>query len=155
MAIEIERKFLLTSDSWKQNADAGTLYRQGYLTEAGDRASVRVRISGDQARLNIKSATLGVYRREYEYAVPLADAAEMLEELCGSIVEKVRYLVRHGQHTWEVDVFSGANDGLVVAEIELGSEDEAFERPDWLGDEVSDDFILIFPLSLPVIGSNR
>ncbi|HEB92384.1 MAG TPA: CYTH domain-containing protein [Gammaproteobacteria bacterium] len=139
MATEIERKFLLLDDSWRRDADAGISMRQGYLIGA-KRASVRVRISGEHAHLNIKSATLGVQRQEYEYEIPLADAGELLDTLCERpLIEKNRYHVRHGEHTWEIDVFSGDNAGLVVAEIELGSADENFARPDWLGEEVSHD----------------
>ncbi len=144
MATEIERKFLLLNDNWRARADAGTALRQGYLSRVtGDnamRSSVRVRTDGKHAFLNIKSATLGIRRQEYEYPLPLADAEAMLAELCvGALVEKVRYHVRLGAHLWEIDVFSGDNAGLVVAEIELAHEDEPFERPDWLGAEVSDD----------------
>lgn len=144
MPIEIERKFLVTSDAWREAADAGVRYRQGYLTrvigDAQAKASVRVRTAGEQAWLNIKSAELGVRRLEYEYAIPLAEAEEMLDALTlGRRVEKTRYHVRVGGHIWEVDVFEGENAGLVVAEIELDAEDEAFERPVWVGEEVSDD----------------
>ncbi|MBI5463074.1 MAG: CYTH domain-containing protein [Gammaproteobacteria bacterium] len=144
MAIEIERKFLVLNDDWRAAADAGTQYRQGYLSRVTGpeavRSSVRVRTDGERAFLNIKSATLGIRRQEYEYAIPLADAEAMLAELCvGARVEKTRYHVRVGAHVWEIDVFGGANTGLIVAEIELGHEDEVFERPDWLGAEVSDD----------------
>ncbi|MCF6211385.1 MAG: CYTH domain-containing protein [Gammaproteobacteria bacterium] len=139
MATEIERKFLLLNDSWRRDADAGISMRQGYLVGA-KRASVRVRVSGERAHLNIKSATLGVERQEYEYGIPLADAEELLDTLCERpLIEKTRYHVRHGKHTWEIDVFSGDNAGLVVAEIELDSADENFARPDWLGEEVSHD----------------
>lgn len=139
MATEIERKFLIRDDRWRQQADAGQRIAQGYLIGARD-ASVRVRIEGDQANLNIKSATLGIYRQEYEYSIPLEDAREMLDNLCEKpIIDKVRYHVSHAGHLWEIDVFEGENAGLVVAEIELDSEDEAFEQPDWLGQEVSDD----------------
>lgn len=139
MATEIERKFLIRDDRWRQQADAGQRIAQGYLIGARD-ASVRVRIEGDQANLNIKSATLGIYRQEYEYPIPLEDAREMLDNLCEKpVIDKVRYHVSHAGHLWEIDVFEGENAGLVVAEIELDSEDEAFEQPDWLGEEVSDD----------------
>ncbi len=139
MAQEVERKFLLRSSAWREHADAGERMRQGYLVGA-QRASIRVRVAGEQAWLNIKSATLGVERREYEYPIPLSDAEEMLAELCERPqIEKVRYEVPWGGHTWEVDVFEGDNEGLVVAEIELGDAEEAFERPPWLGEEVSDD----------------
>lgn len=139
MAIEIERKFLLKDNSWQDEADAGTDYQQAYLV--GSRAaSVRVRIEGDKARLNIKSATLGITRQEYEYPIPMDDAQNLLHDLCEQpVIEKTRYHVMHAGHEWEIDVFKGANAGLVVAEIELSDENAAFARPDWLGEEVSDD----------------
>jgi adenylate cyclase len=144
MATEIERKFLLADDGWKPLADAGVVIRQGYLNTSSPnhqgKSSVRVRIAGEHANLNIKGATLGVTRQEYEYPIPLADASELLDTLAdGPLIEKTRYHVRHGTHTWEIDVFAGDNQGLVVAEIELAAADEGFERPSWLGEEVSDD----------------
>lgn len=144
MAIEIERKFLVLNDSWRAAADAGLQLKQGYLSrvtgDAAVRSSVRVRTDGEQAFLNIKSATLGIRRQEYEYPLPLVDAEEMLTNLCvGAVVEKTRYHVHAGAHVWEIDVFSGANTGLIVAEIELNDEAETFVRPDWLGAEVSAD----------------
>lgn len=144
MATEIERKFLLANDDWRAEADAGMLMRQGYLTSSlpsqAPKSSIRVRISGDKADLNIKGATLGITRQEYDYPIPLADANELLDSLAdGPLIEKTRYHVQHGAHTWEIDVFAGDNEGLVVAEIELGAEDEHFERPPWLAEEVSDD----------------
>ncbi|RRQ20097.1 CYTH domain-containing protein [Thiohalobacter thiocyanaticus] len=147
MPIEIERKFLVTSDAWREQADAGVRYRQGYLTrvigETDVKASVRVRTAGDKAWLNIKSAELGIRRLEYEYAIPLTEAEEMLDSLSlGRLVEKTRYHVPVAGHVWEVDVFEGDNRGLVVAEIELQSEDEAFTLPDWAGADVSDDRVL-------------
>ncbi len=139
MAIEIERKFLLRDDSWQDSADDGIEIRQGYLA-GSEKSSVRVRIAGDKANVNIKSATLGITRQEYEYPIPLAEANEMLDALCeGPLIEKTRYHVFHAKHCWEIDVFSGDNQGMVVAEVELGSVGEDFERPDWLGKEVSDD----------------
>ncbi len=139
MAVEIERKFLLRDESWRDAADSGTRFRQGYLIGA-ERASVRVRIEGDKANINIKSATLGIHRQEYEYPIPLEEAKELLDTLCEQPqISKTRYLVPYGDHTWEIDVFEGDNEGLVVAEVELESEDESFERPPWLGDEVSGD----------------
>lgn len=139
MATEIERKFLVKDDSWRREASDAVVMRQGYISE-GERASIRVRVQGDQAFLNIKSATLGVWRREYDYPIPLGDAEEILDHLCeGPLIEKTRYHVEHAGHTWEVDVFEGDNAGLVVAEIELGSEDEVFEKPAWAGEEVSHD----------------
>lgn len=139
MATEIERKFLIVNDSWRQDADAGTRFRQGYL-HGSDKASIRVRIEGNKARLNIKSATLGVRRQEYEYAIPLADAAEMLDTLCAKpLIEKVRYQVSYGGRLWEVDVFEGDNAGLLVAEVELDREDAPLQLPPWVGREVSNE----------------
>ncbi len=141
MALEIERKFLLQGDAWRAAVTKSTLYRQGYLTSMheGAKASVRVRIEGERGVLNIKSMRLGVMRHEYEYEIPLAEAKEMLDTLCAATLEKTRHLVPYGTHVFEIDEFHGANDGLVVAEIELSTVDEAFERPTWLGQEVSDD----------------
>ena len=141
MALEIERKFLLSSDAWRRAVSQSTLFRQGYLTQSvqGVKASVRVRVEGDQGVLNIKSVRVGMARDEYEYAIPLLDANEMLDTLCGAIVEKTRHLVAVGAHVWEIDEFHGDNAGLIVAEVELAALDEAFERPDWLGIEVTDD----------------
>jgi len=139
MGKEIERKFLLSSSAWRQQVVRSARYRQGYLANNGH-ASVRVRVAGEQANINIKSATLGIERMEYEYPIPLDEAEEMLDQLCsGPLIDKVRHFVEIGDHIWEIDVFSGDNQGLEVAEIELGSSDELFERPDWLGDEVSAD----------------
>ena len=113
--------------------------KQAYLATVA-KASIRVRVARDKAYLNIKSVTLGISRTEYEYVIPLADAEEMLENLVdGAVIDKVRYKVRCGAHVWDLDVFHGANQGLVVAEVELDSEDEAFEMPAWAGQEVSGD----------------
>jgi len=139
MAKEIERKFLLTSDAWRDEVDTSCHYAQGYLSNS-ERVSIRIRTSDEKAYLNFKSATLGISRSEYEYEIPLRDADEMLASFSeGPLIEKVRYFVKRGDHTWEIDVFEGDNAGLVVAEIELQKEDEAFERPAWIGEEVSDD----------------
>ncbi|GAB3685834.1 CYTH domain-containing protein [Salinisphaera aquimarina] len=139
MATEIERKFLVTSDAWRDHAHASEDFEQGYLCGDGP-ASVRIRIEGEAANINIKAAVVGTTRAEYEYPIALADAREMLADLCvAAPVRKTRHWVRHAGHTWEIDVFTGANAPLVVAEIELSSEDEAFEQPPWLGEEVSDD----------------
>jgi adenylate cyclase len=136
MAIEIERKFLVHPD-WPRPS-SGTRLVQGYLTSGGP-ISVRIRASGDQAWLTVKGPTRGLSRAEFEYQVPLEDAREMLALTHAAPIEKTRYLVDHGTHTIEVDVFEGRNSGLVVAEIELGSEIEAFDKPNWLGEEVSTD----------------
>lgn len=143
MGVEIERKFLLVSDAWRARVSRSQRLVQGYLvsaaavTSGAARSSVRVRIGGDQAWLNIKSSTLGVARQEYEYEIPLADAEALLAKLCDGVVEKIRHYVAHANHEFEIDEFFGANDGLVVAELELDHVDEVFERPDWLGPEVS------------------
>jgi len=136
MATEIERKFLVHPD-WPRPT-SGTRLIQGYLTQAGP-VSVRVRSSGDQAWLTVKGPTSGLSRAEFEYEIPPLDAREMLALAQSSPIEKTRYLVPHHAHVFEVDVFEGANAGLVVAEVELDSEDQTLERPSWLGDEVSAD----------------
>ncbi len=139
MAQEIERKFLLLNDQWRKQAKRHDYYRQGYLNDA-TQCSIRVRIANDNAYLNIKSATLGIQRSEYEYKIPMNDANDMLSQFSlGPIIEKTRYFVDIGKHTWEIDVFEGDNKGLVVAEIELAHEDEIFEKPSWLGQEVSNE----------------
>lgn len=138
MSMEIERKFLVRGIAWKTGI-AGTRIRQGYLSLARER-TVRIRATEDEAWLTIKGLTRGISRVEYEYAIPPADARHLLDELClQPLIDKTRYAVRHGGHLWEIDEFHGANQGLIVAEIELGSEAEFFERPPWLGDEVSGD----------------
>jgi adenylate cyclase len=137
MGYEIERKFLVDDDGWRAEAGPGARMCQGYLA-SGRRGSVRVRTSGERAWLNIKGVTLGAKRREFEYPVPLDDALTILDKLCdGPLIDKTRYLVEHAGFTWEVDVFEGANSGLVVAEIELPSEETPFERPAWAGREVT------------------
>jgi len=139
MGTEIERKFLVVDEGWRAAADGGTRMSQGYL-HSGPRVSVRVRVAGDRAWLNIKGATVGVSRAEYEYPIPADEGRRILQELsAGPLIEKVRYLVEHQGSTWEVDVFEGDNLGLVVAEIELDDETEQFARPPWAGEEVSHD----------------
>ena len=139
MATEIERKFLVVNDSWRDAVESEAHVMQGYLSE-GEGATVRVRVKGDAAFLTIKGRAQGISRSEYEYAIPLADAEEMLRELSMSPpIDKTRYLVRCGEHLWELDLFHGANAGLVMAEVELASEDEPFAKPAWAGQEVSDD----------------
>ena len=138
MAVEIERKFLVSGDAWRRDVSRSEPMAQGYLAGPPEsRCSVRVRVAGNGAWLNIKSATLGVERDEYEYAIPRADAERMLATLCGERVEKIRHHVTVGGHLFEVDEFIGDNAGLVVAEIELSHADEPFERPAWLGREVT------------------
>ncbi len=139
MGIEIERKYLVTNDNWQQNADAGIYMIQGYMS-SNDKSSVRIRVNDETANLNIKSKTIGAQRSEFDYAIPVAEAMEMLETLCNKpFIEKTRYHVKFQAHTWEIDVFAGENQGLIVAELELNSIDESFALPDWLGKEVTDD----------------
>jgi CYTH domain-containing protein len=138
MGIEIERKFLPADEGWR-GLGQPTLMRQGYLVADGVR-TVRVRIEGERAVITIKSKSVGASRGEWEYEIPLAEAAELLDGLCEQpLVEKIRHRIAHGAHVWEVDEFLGQNAGLVVAEIELGAEDEAFEKPEWIGREVTGD----------------
>jgi len=138
MGIEIERKFLVVDDSWKKMG-SGALLRQGYLSSDPERI-VRVRIEGCSAVLTVKGRTEGATRNEWEYPIPLDDASNMLERLCEQpLIEKYRYRIPQQGLTWEVDEFLGVNAGLVVAEIELESEDQPFDRPEWIGKEVTDD----------------
>ena len=137
MAVEIEHKFLLASNQWRELVSRSVIYKQGYLSSQPT-SSIRVRISDKQAWLNIKSATIGTQRQEFEYEIPLSDAQEILDTLCAKpIIEKTRHFVIDGDHVWEIDEFYGDNAGLVVAEIELSAEGEVFSKPDWLGDEVT------------------
>ncbi len=143
MGVEIERKFLLKSDEWKAHVTETHVIKQSYLQsglETSQKSSVRIRISNKQANINVKSAELSAVRQEYEYDIPLHDAEQMLSTLCDNvIIEKTRFYVPYGSHLWEVDVFSGENTGLQMAEIELMSLGEDFERPDWIGAEVTND----------------
>ena len=140
MATETERKFLVISDAWRENA-IGVTYKQGYLSREKDK-TVRIRVAGDDGYVTIKGAMAadGISKPEYEYKIPKQDAEEMLANLClPCVIEKVRHRVKHEGHVWEIDVFKGDNEGLTVAEIELSSPDEAFMKPVWLGAEVSHD----------------
>jgi CYTH domain-containing protein len=138
MAKEIERKFLVAHQAWRESVNTIHVYRQGYLSYDSER-TVRVRATEVTGYLTIKGITEGLTRDEFEYEIPLADALALLQLCERPAVEKKRYIVPNGAHVWEVDVFEGVNEGLVVAEIELGSEDEAFDKPNWLGNEVSSD----------------
>ncbi|MGR9012185.1 MAG: CYTH domain-containing protein [Gammaproteobacteria bacterium] len=139
MAIEIEHKFLLANDDWRKDISRSVKYRQGYLS-AQPTSSIRVRISDDHAWLNIKTATIGTHRHEYEYKIPVADAEEILINLCRKpLIEKTRHFVTNDNHLWEIDEFEGDNQGLIVAEIELDETGQAFSKPPWLGKEVTDD----------------
>lgn len=139
MATEIERKFLLLNQDWQEHTNAELHIVQGYLA-TNKFSSTRIRIQNEIANINIKSATLGISRTEFEYAIPVEDARLMLDDLCiKPVIAKTRFTVEHMNHTWEIDVFSAENEGLIVAEIELSSPDEAFEKPSWIGKEVSND----------------
>jgi adenylate cyclase len=138
MGIEIERKFLVTSDAWMGLGEPVQL-RQGYLSSHPSRV-VRVRIEGERAVMTIKGKNVGASRGEWEYPIPMEDAREFLDKLCEQpIIEKYRRRIPYAGFVWEVDEFLGANAGLVVAEIELPSEDQAFDKPDWIGEEVTHD----------------
>ena len=138
MGTEIERKFLLKGEAWRAGAK-GTMYRQGYLNSAKER-TVRIRTVGDKAFLTIKGITVGATRAEYEYPIPFDECNAMLDALAEKpLIEKKRYKISHGGLTWEIDEFFGDNRGLIVAEVELQSEGQAFDKPDWVGDEVTGD----------------
>jgi adenylate cyclase len=139
MGAEIERKYLVKNTLWKPKVETSIPITQGYITRRGN-ASVRVRLTDKNAFVTLKGARNGIQRAEYEYPIPREDAEEMLATLAHQpLVEKTRHLIPNGNHVWELDVFDGANKGLVTAEIELASTDEAFEIPEWVGDDVSDD----------------
>lgn len=139
MATERERKFLVTGEAWRAQVVSERVIRQAYLAST-PHAAIRIRISDDsKAVLTIKSADSGIERSEFEYAVPLADAEAMIALRTGEVIEKRRHVVPAGDLAWEIDVFAGAHDGLVMAEIELPAQDTPFERPGWLGEEVTGD----------------
>jgi len=138
MGTEIERKFLLTGNGWRKLA-IGTRYRQGYLNSNKER-TVRVRTCNGRGFLTIKGISVGAVRMEFEYDIPVEDAEVMLDQLCEKpLIEKDRYKINFGGFTWEVDEFFGENEGLVIAEIELEREDQPFEKPKWIGEEVTGD----------------
>ena len=134
---EIERKFLVEKARWRPQGH-GFSVRQGYLPQAGE-LLVRIRTQDGRAFLTLKGRTTGITRAEFEYEIPAGDATELLPFCRRPLIEKIRYHEEVAGHLWEIDCFSGENDGLIVAEIELQSETEAFTRPDWLGAEVSGD----------------
>ena len=144
MGLEIERKFRVTGEGWRAVATRVQPMAQGYLNDLAaveggtQKTSVRVRIEGDRAFLNLKSRQPGHTRQEFEYPIPVDDAHQLLALCTGGLVEKNRHYIRHEGHLWEVDEFLGANAGLVVAELELDSADEPYARPDWLGAEVTE-----------------
>ncbi len=139
MAIEIEHKFLMAGNDWREHATRSVKYRQGYLSSQAT-SSIRVRISDECAWLNIKSATVGTHRHEYEYEIPLLDANEIINMLCRKpIIEKIRHFVTDDGNTWEIDEFEGDNQGLIIAEIVLSEIGKTFSKPHWIGDEVTSD----------------
>jgi adenylate cyclase len=137
MNIEIERKFLLLNNLWKSEA-VGVHYKQAYLNEKGD-STIRVRIEGNQAKLTIKSKATNISRMEFEYDIPMEDAEKLFLIAKTPAVEKYRYKIKYAGNIWEVDEFLGDNEGLVIAEIELESENQTFQKPSWIGMEVSGD----------------
>lgn len=138
MALEIERKYLVDLEKLG-TLENGTRIKQGYLS-TNKEAVVRVRVKNDKAYLTIKGSNIGVTRLEFEYEIPLIEANEMLDKLCQKpVIDKTRYLIDYENHTWEVDVFYGDNEGLVVVEVELSSEDETIILPSWVKEEVTSD----------------
>jgi adenylate cyclase len=139
MGIEIEHKFLLANNDWREQVQKSVRYRQGYLSSLPT-CSMRVRIAGEQAWLNIKSPTIGAERMEFEYEIPCPDANEIIDKLCGKpIIEKTRHFVTVDNLIWEIDEFEGPNQGLIVAEIELNHIGQFFPKPAWVGQDVTHD----------------
>jgi CYTH domain-containing protein len=137
--MEIERKFLVNESLWAQlNKPTPKRIQQAYLSNDSN-CTVRVRTKGTKGFLTIKGKSVGISRSEYEYEIPLEEAEKMIAEFCAKVLSKDRYEIQFGKHVWEVDVFHGKLAPLIVAEIELSSEDEIFDLPDWVGKEVSDD----------------
>ncbi|RFZ94739.1 CYTH domain-containing protein [Mucilaginibacter conchicola] len=139
MGTEIERKFLVDHNKWdKVNKPKGNVYKQGYILNE-EKRTVRIRVTDTSAYITLKGAAEGISRSEFEYEIPKANGEQILKEFATTSLEKTRYNINYAGHLWEVDVFEGANQGLIVAEIELDKEDEAFEKPDWVAEEVSYD----------------
>lgn len=138
MGLEIERKFLLKSDAWRVQVSRSLEMRQGYLTGEG-RASVRVRLQGDEARLNIKAAVVGAARAEFDYPIALDECRQILDTLCVGGLSKTRHFIERDGLLWEIDEFWADNAGLIVAEVELDHVDQAIVLPEWIGAEVTDD----------------
>ena len=136
MAKEIERKYLVDISKIPNDLPEKNVIKQGYFKSK--KATVRVRLSNDKAFLTVKGKTKGISRSEFEYEIPMEDALDMQKEFCkGRFVEKIRYCIEYKGNVWELDVFEGKNTGLVMAEIEMDSEDHQFEKPEWIGEEVS------------------
>ncbi|WP_282298082.1 CYTH domain-containing protein [Stenotrophomonas sp. PS02289] len=144
MPLEIERKYRVTNDAWREQAHQVIPMAQGYLNDTASldsgaqKASVRVRIQGAQAFLNLKSREIGHTRQEFDYPIPVEEARDLLALCVGGLIDKRRHLVRHGGLLWEVDEFLGENAGLVVAEVELEHAEQAIDLPEWVGEEVTD-----------------
>ncbi|MBW4891508.1 CYTH domain-containing protein [Mucilaginibacter sp. HMF5004] len=139
MGVEIERKYLVNLEKWDAATKPVPKYlRQGYMVKEPEK-TVRVRVADKQGFITIKGKSSGMSRSEYEYEISLADAEELLNDFCGSVITKKRFEVRFAGKLWEVDEFAGDNKGLLIAEIELNSETETFELPEWLGEEVTAD----------------
>lgn len=139
MGLEIERKFLVVSELWNAlDKDKGEVCIQTYLSTDPEK-TIRARVLGDKAFLTIKGKTDHISRTEFEYEIPLEEGKAIIDQFGDKVLHKTRYKIRQGKHIWEVDVFHADNDGLIVAEIELEAENEAFEKPAWIGKEVSDD----------------
>ncbi|MBD1395017.1 CYTH domain-containing protein [Mucilaginibacter glaciei] len=139
MGIEIERKFLVDHEKWDEEIKpTGTVYRQGYIL-SDEKRTVRIRVADDVAYITFKGGSTGISRSEFEYTIPVEDGNQILQEMAISSVEKMRYNMEYAGNTWEVDVFTGNNEGLIIAEIELSSEDQQFDRPKWVREEVSDE----------------
>lgn len=138
MALEIERKFLVIDDSWKSQVVRSHVLKQGYLASSPG-PTVRIRTSDESAFLTIKGKTIGISRVEFEYEVPMEEALDLLKLSANTPIEKTRHIIKTDGHVWEIDVFEGANQGLVLAEVELRSEDEQVILPSWIGSEVSHD----------------
>jgi adenylate cyclase len=139
MGIEIERKFLVDHEKWQQLAKPqGKVYKQGYLL-SDEKRTVRVRVLDDVAYITLKGSTTGISRSEFEYTIPVDEGKEILKDMATSFIEKTRYNINYAGNVWEVDVFEGDNEGLIIAEIELKNEDQEFEKPEWVKNDVSDD----------------
>ncbi len=136
MGIEIERKFLIKNEEWKNAIDEKIELKQGYLNSIPER-TVRVRIKGDKGYLTIKGKSKGASRAEYEYEIPLIDARELIGLCEKPVIEKIRFIVKENNKIWEIDVFDGENKGLIVAEVELENENDAIQLPNWIGKEVT------------------
>ncbi len=139
MGVEIEKKYLLKNSTWKKHVNKQTRIKQGYLN-ATPESTVRVRIKGDKGFVTIKGKRINLLRKEFEYEIPLQDAEELLLLCQKPIIEKVRYEVDYQGYTWEIDEFENENEGLMLAEVEMQNEDETPETPEWVGEEVTDDF---------------